>query len=112
MNSLENTMNTQLAKRIMRRTYYAFAIHMATRPLVRFGVPLVLCTYFTAKLVFVAAVMANAKAVGIANLHLFAYSAITHADLLTLFVAAALTAVFIGVARDAARIIAPTQHYA
>lgn len=112
MNSLENTMNAQIAKRIMRRTYYAFAIHMATRPLVRFGVPLVLCTYFAAKLVFVAAVMANAKAVGVANLHLFAFSAITHADFLTLLVTAALAVVFIGVARDAARIFSETQHYA
>ncbi len=98
------TMNQKLARRIMRRTYYAFVIHMATRPLVRYGVPLALLTYVVAKLVFVAAVFANAKAVGFSNLHLFAYGAVTHADIVTLAVSGALCVAFIGIARDAARI--------
>ncbi len=104
---MEHTIShTKLARRIMRRTYYAFVIHMATRPLVRYGVPLVLLAYVVAKLVFVAAVFANAKAVGFSNLHLFAYGAITHADVLTLAVSIALCVAFIGIARDAAQVFA------
>jgi hypothetical protein len=107
------TMNQKLARRIMRRTYYAFVIHMATRPLVRYGVPLALLTYVAAQLVFVAAVFANAKAVGFSNLHLFAYGAITHADLLTLAVSCALCVAFIGIARDASRVLtSQTRLYA
>lgn len=90
----------------MRRTYYAFVIHMATRPVVRYGVPLALLTYIVAKLVFVAAVFANAKAVGLTNLHTFVFGALTHADTLTLFVSIVLCAVFFGVARDATRALA------
>lgn len=97
------TTNTALAGRIMRRTYYAFVIHMATRPVVRYGVPLVLLTYIVGKLVFVAAVFANAKAVGLSNLHTFVFGAVTHADALTLLVSIALCAVFVAIARDAAR---------
>lgn len=106
------TRNTALMRRIMYRTYYAFVIHAATRPLVRYGVPLALLVYLTAKLVFVAAIIANAKAVGVANLHLFAYGAITHTDLLTLVVSAALFIVFVGIARDAANTLASKQLYA
>lgn len=115
MNEISNNTiptNKALMRNIMYRTYYAFVIHMATRPLVRYGVPLVLCAYLAAKLVFVAAVVANAKAVGVANLHIFAYGAITHADVLTLLVSAALLAVFIGIARDAAHAINPTRRFA
>ena len=104
--------HTALMRRIMYRTYYAFVIHMATRPLVRYGVPLILLTYLVAKLVFVAAVIANAKAVGIANFYSFAYGAVTHTDILTLIVTAGLSAVFIGIARDATRAIAPSHQYA
>lgn len=87
----------------MRRTYYAFVIHMATRPVVRYGVPLILLTYIVAKLVFVAAVFANAKAVGLSNLHTFVLGAVTHADTLTLLVSIGLFVLFLGIARDAAR---------
>jgi hypothetical protein len=89
----------------MRRTYYAFAIHMATRPVVRYGVPLILLTYIIAKLVFVAAIFANAKAVGVSNLHTFALGAVTHADTLTLLMSVILCVVFAGIARDAARVL-------
>jgi hypothetical protein len=54
-------------------------------------------------------VFANAKAVGVANLHSFAYGAITHADTLSLLLTAALAIVFIGVARDAARVVIAKQ---
>lgn len=103
------TINNKLAGRIMRRTYYAFVIHMATRPVVRYGVPLALLTYITAKLVFVAAVFANAKAVGFSNLHTFVFSAVTHADTLTLLVSIVLFVVFLGIARDAARMLTQEQ---
>ena len=108
-----STINTKLAGRIMRRTYYAFVIHMATRPIVRYGVPLALLTYIVAKLVFVAAVFANAKAVGLGNLHTFVFGALTHADTLTLLVSIVLFVIFLGIARDAARALTPqTRLYA
>jgi hypothetical protein len=106
METITNTMHTALARRIMRRTYYAFVIHMATRPLVRYGVPLTLLVYIVTKLVFVAAVFANAKAVGFSNLPHFTYTTITHADYLTLSVSVGLCILFMGIARDAARALA------
>ena len=104
--------HTTLMRRIMYRTYYAFVIHMATRPLVRYGVPLVLLTYLAAKLIFVAAVIANAKAVGISHFYSFALSAITHTNIFTFLVLSALTVVFVGIARDATLVVVPKRHYA
>jgi hypothetical protein len=103
--------NKALMRRIMRRTYYAFVIHAATRPVVRYGVPLIVLAYLTAKLVFVAAVLANAQAAGISNLHSFAYGAVTHADALSLIVALACAAVSIGIARDAANLVAARNRF-
>ncbi|MFM2374459.1 MAG: hypothetical protein RLZZ234_454 [Candidatus Parcubacteria bacterium] len=111
-NETATIQNKALMRRIMRRTYYAFVIHAATRKVVRYGVPLVLCAYLAAKLVFVAAVFANAKAAGITNLHSFVYGAVTHADVLSLLVAAALMVVSLGIARDAAQLVAKNARVA
>jgi tetrahydromethanopterin S-methyltransferase subunit D len=106
-----NTTNTSTAlkRRLLRRVYYAFVIHMATRPVVRYGLPLMLLAYVVAKLVFVAAVFANARAVGIENFHTFAYTAITHADILTLIITLLFSVMTLLMARDAARIVATKQ---
>ena len=75
-------MNT-LNKDIMRDVYTAYAIHMSTRPVTRYTVLALVLAYVLSKLVFVAAIIANAEAVGIANLPQFALSALAHADLMT-----------------------------
>ena len=76
-------MNT-LTKNIMRDVYTAYAIHMATRPVVRYGVLTIVLLYILAKLVFVAAVIANAEAVGLAQLPTFAFGALEHTSFITL----------------------------
>ena len=76
-------MNT-LNKDIMRDVYTAYAIHMSTRPVTRYTVLALVLAYVLSKLVFVAAIIANAEAVGIANLPQFVLSALAHADLMTL----------------------------
>jgi len=91
-----------LSRRIMRRTYYAYVIHMMTRPLVRFGLPLVVLTFVLAKLVYVAAVFANAQSAGLAQLPSFTLTALVNADSLTLVSFAALGFILIGLARDLA----------
>ena len=76
-------MNT-LQKHIMRDIYTAFAIHVVTRPLVRYTVLLVIVLEVLAKLVFVAAVIANARKVGVEQLPQFGLSALTHTNIFTL----------------------------
>jgi len=68
----------------MRDVYTAYAIHMSTRPVTRYTVLALVLAYVLSKLVFVAAVIANAEAAGIANLPQFMLSALAHADLMTL----------------------------
>jgi len=103
----------QLTRRIMRRTYYAYAIHMMTRPLVRLGVLFIALTFVVAKLVFVAAVFANAQSVGLAKLPEFTLSAFLNADSLTLVSALALLLVVISVVRHMALIpFSPNRQYA
>ena len=101
-----------LHTKIMRDVYLSFAIHMATRPLVRRGVPLALLTYIFAKLVFVSAVFANAQAVGMEGLGSFALHAFVNADTLTLMVVIGMAAVMFGVARDAMLVLTPKHRYA
>ena len=97
----------------MRRTYYAYAIHVMTRPLVRLGVPLAVLTYVVAKLVFVAAVFANAQSVGLAKLPEFTLGALLNADLLTLVSAIALALILLSVARHMVLLsFAPSRQYA
>lgn len=76
-------MNT-LRKNIMRDVYTAYAIHMSTRPVTRYTVLALVLAYVLSKLVFVAAIIANAEAVGFANLPAFILSALAHADMITL----------------------------
>lgn len=76
-------MNT-LRKNIMRDVYTAYAIHMSTRPVTRYTVLALVLAYVLSKLVFVAAIVANAQSVGFANLPGFIFSALAHADLITL----------------------------
>lgn len=104
-------MNThsQLSRRIMRRTYYAYAIHLMTRPLVRFGLPLAAFTFVLAKLVFVAAVFANAQSAGLAQLPAFTFSALVNADSLTLISVSALGFILIGLMRDLALAVLPAR---
>lgn len=83
----------------MRRTYYAFAIHWLSRPLVRFGVPLIVLTYVIAKLVFVAKVVANAQSVGMAKLPEFTLAALLNADTLTLVTACVFVLVVLAAVR-------------
>ena len=78
-------MNTPaLKKNIMRDVYTAYAIHMSTRPVTRYAVLTLVLGYVLAKLVFVAAIIANAEAVGLAKLPEFAFGALTHTSVLTL----------------------------
>lgn len=76
-------MNT-LRRNIMRDVYTAYAIHMSTRPVTRYTVLVLVLGYILTKLVFVAAIISNAQAVGLAKLPQFTLGALAHADLLTL----------------------------
>ena len=76
-------MNT-LRRNIMRDVYTAYAIHMSTRPVTRYTVLVLVLGYVLSKLVFVAAIVANAEAVGFAKLPGFLFSALAHADTITL----------------------------
>ena len=73
-----------LHKDIMRDVYTAYAIHMSTRPVTRYTVLALVLGYVLSKLVFVAAVVANAEAVGLTNLPQFLFSALAHTDFITL----------------------------
>ena len=80
----------------MRDVYTAFAIHVVTRPIVRYAVCSLIALEIIAKMVFVAAVIANARAVGVAQLPAFGLNALTHTNILTL--TALLVLAYLGVA--------------
>ncbi len=105
-------MNT-LQKLIMRDIYTAFAIHLVTRPLVRYAVLAVIALEVLAKMVFVAAVIANARKVGVEQLPQFGISALTHTNIFTL--AALLVLAYLGVAmlREVMKItLVPARRFA
>lgn len=68
----------------MRDIYTAFAIHVVTRPIVRYAALSFIVLEVLAKLVFVAAVIANARKVGVEQLPQFGISALTHTNIFTL----------------------------
>jgi hypothetical protein len=88
-------MNT-LQKHIMRDIYTAFAIHVVTRPIVRYAVGALIALEVIAKMVFVAAVIANARKVGVEQLPQFGVNALTHTNIFTL--TALMVLAYLGVA--------------
>jgi len=80
----------------MRDVYTAYAIHIATRPLVRYALCSIIALEVIAKMVFVAAVIANARKVGVAQLPEFGVNALTHTNIFTL--TALMVLAYLGVA--------------
>lgn len=73
----------------MRRVYYAFAIRLATHPLLVHGVLLALGVYGLSVMVHVASIMNNIRTIELGNLDNYILNAFMHAEFLTL--------VFVGV---------------
>jgi hypothetical protein len=80
-------MKTQsLHNRIMRRVYYAFAIHWATHPVTLYGAALLALGWWLKELVFVATIWQAFISQPVGDLGSFVYRLIQGADMLTLLV--------------------------
>lgn len=97
----------------MRDVYTAFAIHVVTRPIVRYAVLSIIALEVIAKMVFVAAVIANARKVGVEQLPEFVLNALTHTNILTLTALMVLAYLGVAILREVMKItLVPARRFA
>jgi hypothetical protein len=95
----------------MRRVYYAFALNLATHPIILTGTALLLSVYVLSVFIHVASIVHNFLSIPVARIPQFVANAFLSTDILTLICVCLVGVCLVGFNRSVARLLFTSRRY-